>query len=224
MYRNVLTALKDAAALRKPSTAYPLFEDWSEEHHNSIKDLKDTFNVLEGYGLAAPQIGISKRAVIISLRALRIEIDGNPERLVMINPELELSVEKQRNLEACFSVPHISAQVSRSLYCTVRYTSELGTSEELKVSGFAAACLQHEVDHLDGKLYIDRVGRAWRSMLLKKCKKIEKKKVTDRISMKEEFEREHRELDGIEEKKVTHSRKRKPKARKKRPKRSKKKR
>lgn len=222
MYRNVLTVLKDPAPLRRAAAPYPLFTEWSEEHHNSIKDLKDTFSVLEGYGLAAPQIGISKRAIIISLRSLRIDTDSATEKLVMINPELELSAEQQRNLESCFSVPHISAQVSRALHCTVKYTTESGVKEELKVSGFAAACLQHEVDHLDGKLYIDRVGRAWRSMLLKKSRKIEKKKVADRISMREEFEKEHRELDGVEKKKVTHSRKRKPKARKKRPKRSKK--
>ena len=89
----------------------------------------------------------------------------------MINPEVELSTETQRNLESCFSVPHISAQVNRSLSCRVRYTSESGVEEELELTGFPAACLQHEIDHLDGKLFIDHLPFYERKQLMKKIKR-----------------------------------------------------
>ena len=93
----------------------------------------------------------------------------------------------------------------------------------MELEGFPAACLQHEVDHLDGTLYIDRVGRVYRGMLLKKCRKIQKRQLEAEKAAREEFERDHGEFFGDSRKaKKTHTRKRKPKPRKKRPNRSKK--
>jgi len=181
-------------------------------------DLRDTFSVLQGYGLAAPQIGISKRAVIVNLSALGLG-EGD---LVMINPEIETSGDEQRNQESCFSVPYISAHVRRPLNCNIRYMTEKGEQSVIDLSGFPAACLQHEIDHLDGKVYLDRIGSAWRNILKNKIKKIDKKKKAAAQAIKEEFEREHQEIMGATIKKTGHSRKRKPKPRKKRPSRSKK--
>ena len=218
MYRKVVTILSHPQLLRTKSAALPAFASWSESDQSAIQDLKDTFTVLEGYGLAAPQIGIPKRIIAINMSALGVG-DGH---VVMINPELELSGETQRNEEACFSVPHISAQVNRSQRCKVSYISEDGSPASLELEGFPAACLQHEVDHLDGLTYLNRVNSAWRGILLNKIRKTEKKKIAAKKAAQQEFDREHRELMGLEPKKTGHSRKRKPKPRKKRPSRSKK--
>ncbi len=212
MYRKVITILTHPRTLRKKAVAFPAFNDLTAEDHSHLQDLKDTFAVLQGYGLAAPQIGISKRAIIVNLSALGV---GNGPAL-MINPTLEVFGDVQRNEEACYSVPHISAQVRRPVGCKVEYVDESGQENVLELEGFPAACLQHEVDHLDGKIYLDRVGSAWRTLLMNKVRKIEKRKKEKEKAAKEEFEREHRELMGITEKKTTHSRKRKPKKRKKR--------
>ena len=218
MYRKVRTILTHPQFLRKKSAPFSVRAEWKQQDHEDIADLKDTFSVLQGYGLAAPQIGISKRVVIISLSALGLG-EGD---LVMINPEMQTSGDEQRNQESCFSVPHISAYVRRPLNCSIKFTTESGEQSTLDLSGFPAACLQHEIDHLDGKVYLDRIGSAWRSILKNKIRKIEKKKRADKLAAKEEFEREHLEIMGTAKKKTGHSRKRKPKARKKRPSRSKK--
>ncbi len=218
MYRKVRTILTHPQSLRKKSVPFAPHTEWSQQDHQDVADLKDTFSVLQGYGLAAPQIGISKRAVIVSFSALGLG-EGD---LVMINPQMQTFGDEQRNQESCFSVPHISAYVRRPLNCVIEYTTELGEQSVLELSGFPAACLQHEIDHLDGKVYLDRIGSAWRNILRNKIKKIEKKKKAEERAAKEEFEREHQEIMGVVKKKTGHSRKRKPKTRKKRPSRSKK--
>ena len=221
MYRNVIKVTTHYSSLRKKSKPFPPMSEWTSKESSIIQDLQDTFSVLQGYGLAAPQIGLFMRAVVISPRALGL---GSNESLVMINPVLELSGEEQQNNEACFSVPHVSARVRRHNTCLVKFTTISGEQQEVEFNGFPAACVQHEVDHLDGLLFLDRVGTAWRGMLMNKIKKKEKKILAAKKAAQEEFDREHRDLheDG-ERKKVTHSRKRKAKARKKRPRRSKKK-
>lgn len=221
MYRKPLTVLDSRLTLRKKSSPFPPPSEMSDQDWSEIQDLQDTFNVLEGYGLALPQLGILKRGVIVNFSAL-----GLPDMLtseVMINPELETWGEDQRNEEACFSVPHISAFVRRPTSCRVRYTNLQGELKTIELEGFPAACLQHEIDHLDGVLYIDKAGRVYAGMLLKKCLKAEKKLQKEKEAARLEFENEHRELMGFTKTKTTSTRKRASKKRKKRPNRSKKK-
>ena len=222
MYKKQFTvlSLQQRCFLRKKSLSFPSFEDMTDEDLGDIKDLTDTFNILQGYGLALPQIGVHKRAVVVNLKALGVENGAALE--VMINPEIEAWGDEQRNEEACFSVPHISARVRRPNNCRVKYTDTEGTSKSIELEGFPAACLQHEIDHLDGVLYIDKVGSAFRSMLMKKVMKIEKSIRKKKEEARLEFEREHREIHGISPPKTTSTKKRK-KVRKKRPRRSKKK-
>tara|TARA_B100001094_G_C18062297_1_gene735686 strand:+ start:111 stop:779 length:669 start_codon:yes stop_codon:yes gene_type:complete len=222
MYRNVIKIPAHSSSLRKKSKPFPPASEWTTKETSVIEDLQDTFSVLQGYGLAAPQIGLFMRAVVISPRALGL---GSNESLVMINPVLELSGKEQKNEEACFSVPHVSARVKRSESCSVRYTSISGKEQEVEFNGFPAACVQHEVDHLDGLLFLDRVGSAWRGILMNKIRKKEKKILSAKKAAQEEFDNEHRSLheDVDSRKKITHSKKRKAKSRKKRPRRSKKK-
>ena len=208
--------MSNPIALRRKCVPFPDNKNFTEDHKLSIKDLKDTFDIVQGYGLALPQIGISKRAVVVSFPALGL----NPElgNVVMINPEIETSGDTSRFEESCFSVPHISANVSRYTTATVRYTSESGELCALPLEGFPAVCLQHEIDHLDGLTFLNRVGNVWRSMLMKKINKIEKRHKAEEKLAKDSFEQEHKEIMGVSaKKKVTgHSKKRKPKPRKKR--------
>lgn len=222
MYRKPLTIISNKSTLRKKSKDFDFFNgNLSEEDKASLHDLQDTFNVLEGYGLALPQIGIQKRAVVVNLTLLGVEGHSNSE--VMVNPILETWGDDQRNMEACFSVPHVSAPVTRPKNCRVSYKDVTGKDKSIEVSGYASACLQHEIDHLDGILYIDRLGRVYSQMLVKKALKEEKKIIRAKELARLEFENEHREIDGKASKKTTHSKKRQAKARKKRPRRSKKK-
>ncbi len=221
MYRNVITVLTHPRRLREKSVPFSPPEKMSDQEKSALNDLKDTFNVLSGYGLAAPQIGILKRAVVVNFKALGVSED---EAVLMINPKMKTYGEEQRYEEACYSVPHISSRVTRPSVCEVTYEDEQGQEKNVTLEGFPATCMQHELDHLDGVLYIDRVGRAWRSILMSKLRKKEKKKREAEVAAREEFEREHRELFATPQKKTGHSKKRKPKARKKRPNRSKKKR
>lgn len=225
MYKHLVTVLNGNKALRKTSKSFSSFDQWSDYEHKCIKDLQDTFNILEGYGLAAPQIGYFKRAVVINTKALGIESENIGATEVIINPKIETYGEIQTNIEACFSVPHVSAHVKRPMSCKVDYIAINGEKRTIELSGFPAACLQHEIDHLDGKLYLDRIGALSRSMKMKKVLKIEKKITAQQKALKEDFEKEHKELSGgTSTKKTGYSKKRKPKARKKRVKRSSKKR
>lgn len=220
MFRKVLTVLDNRIRLRKKSEEFAPHSQWSDQDKSDLKDLQDTFNVLQGHGLALPQIGIMKRGIVVNLQSLGL---SGSEMQVMVNPVLEVSGEMIRSTEACFSVPHISAQVKRYESCTVSYTTLEGQEESLSLSGYASACLQHEVDHLDGVLYIDKAGRVYSGMLMKKCLKAEAKAQKEKEARRLEFERDRRGIYGLEQKKTTSSKKRSKKPRKKRPNRSKKK-
>lgn len=221
MRKNIVTILSNPAALRRKCSHFPAIEEFTDADKASIQDLKDTFDVIQGYGLSLPQIGTAKRAIIVNFSALGLGDLGTA--VTMINPEIEIMGPTDRFEESCFSVPHISAHVTRHTSAIVRYTSESGQLCKLDLTGFPAVCLQHEIDHLDGLTFLNRVGTAWRSILLKKIKKIEKRNRTEAQSIKDEFDQEHREIMGISPKKKTgHSSKRSPKVRKKRPNRSKK--
>ena len=219
MNRKVLKFPSSGIKLRQKSS--PVDVDSAEASY-LIDDLHDSFRVLEGYGLAAPQIGIFKRAIVISPRNLGINED---EALLMLNPVITLSGEEELFQEACFSVPYVSALVKRPNRCTVTYTTEKGENGSLELAGLPAACVQHEVDHLDGTLYIDRLSRLKRQILLKKIKKINKQEKKIEQERRQEFMEDHESLqygyDAEKKTKTTYSKKRKLKARRKRTKRSK---
>lgn len=220
MYRKVLSILTDQNKLRTVSEPFPDVESWNEDHKSAIRDLVDTFNVIQGLGLAAPQIGIQKRAVIVN--PAQLGIPQKSESLILINPEIKTSGDVKRSKEACFSVPYVDGFVERPQQCEVSYFDESGNPHTLKAEGYAAVCLQHEIDHLDGVLYIDRMGSLSRKMLLKKVEKAEKRRSEAARLARESFDNDHRSLTGARPQKTTHSKKRKPKVRKQRPKRSKK--
>jgi len=141
----------------RPLEPYEIAGDWLKQ---LIPDMVDTLHDYGGIGLAAPQIGESIRLAII-------EIDGGPTRYgeldsvpltVFINPQIEvLDPATAGYWEGCLSVPGLRGFVDRSQHVMVRYTSAQGEAKELELKGFNATVFQHEFDHLDGKLFVDRI-------------------------------------------------------------------
>lgn len=114
-----------------------------------IQDMYETMDVAEGVGLAAPQVGILRRIVVID--------DREGRRFALINPEMSAFEGEETMREACLSVPEMDAPVTRATSLLLRYQDEDGTLHEEKVEGFLARIVQHELDHLDGILYVDRI-------------------------------------------------------------------
>jgi peptide deformylase len=135
------------------------------------KDMLETMYAAPGIGLAAPQIGELKRIVVMDLA----KEGETPDPIVMINPEiLKYSDETVTTEEGCLSIPEIYYDVERPADVTVRYTDLDGKTVEREASDRLAICIQHELDHLDGVLYIDYLSRLKRDRVLKKFQKAEK--------------------------------------------------
>lgn len=143
-------------------------EEVTPEILNLIKDMIETMYTASGVGLAATQVGVPKRIILVDE-----EEDG---LIVLINPMIIKSEGEVVAEEGCLSVPDIYSQVKRSSKVTVKALNENGDSIEITKEGLTARALQHEIDHLDGILFIDRIGRTERQILLNKLKK--KKRVT----------------------------------------------
>lgn len=136
------------------------------------KDMLETMYDAPGIGLAAPQIGEMKRIVVMDLA--KEEEPADP--LVMINPEiLAISDETVTTEEGCLSIPELYYDVERPAEVTVRYTDLEGQTVEREAKERFAICVQHELDHLDGVLYIDYLSRLKRDRVLKKFQKLAKR-------------------------------------------------
>jgi peptide deformylase len=117
-----------------------------------LKDMWATMNAARGVGLAAPQVGLSLRLAIIDVRP-----EGKSQRFVLINPEIVSREGEQREEEGCLSIPGIYAPLPRAARVRVRALGADGTPWEADAEGLLARAFQHEIDHLDGKLYVDRL-------------------------------------------------------------------
>ncbi len=146
-------------------------EEVTPEILNLVKDMAETMYTDSGVGLAAPQVGVPKRIILVDVD---VEEDG---LIVLINPMIIKSEGEVVAEEGCLSVPGIYSQVKRSSKVTVKALNENGDPIEITKEGLTARALQHEIDHLDGILFIDRIGRMERQILLNKLKK---KKKSDR--------------------------------------------
>ena len=121
-----------------------------------------------GIGLAAPQIGISKRLIVMDCA----KDDNPPEIWKMVNPEItRRSDETSKIEEGCLSIPGYNGDVARPAEVDVRYLDSDGNLQEMTATGLLAACVQHEIDHLDGVLFIDHLSRLKRDMILRKIAK-----------------------------------------------------
>ena len=136
-----------------------------------LDDMLETMYDAAGVGLAAPQVGVSKRIVVIDVAHPDEGEERNP--IYLVNPEIIWhSDEESCQYEGCLSVPDQSAEVSRYKQVRVQYLDYNGKEAEIMAEGLLAIALQHEIDHLDGILYIDRISRLKRQMLLKKLQKM----------------------------------------------------
>ncbi len=146
-----------ATVLRLQAQAVTDFQD--DEIQQIIKTLQDTLATTQGVGIAAPQISISKRIIIIASRPTsRYPSAPLMEPTVMINPAFQaLSDTREKDWEGCLSIPGIRALVPRYKEILINYTNQHGVLVESKLTGFVARVFQHEFDHLEGKVYLDRV-------------------------------------------------------------------
>ena len=117
----------------------------------------ETVNAAEGVGLAAPQVGVSRRLIVVHLPEDYIE-EGSPEvALRLVNPEIVKSRGEVMGMEGCLSIPGWQGEVERADLITIKATDLNNRDVRLKLDGWAARVVQHEIDHLDGILYTDRM-------------------------------------------------------------------
>lgn len=123
-----------------------------------LADLVDTMRAGPGsVGVAAPQIGVSLAACVVDVSANRHGKDNNHGLLLMLNPEIIAASGSSVMREGCMSVPDYTGDVERATAITVSYLDLSGVSQNLEASGFEAVAIQHEMDHLDGVLFLDRI-------------------------------------------------------------------
>lgn len=162
--------------------------EFNDELKTLVEDMFETMYAANGIGLAAIQIGIPKRLLVIDLQPedpdaepVECEHDGTKhthpatknEPRVFVNPVIVDPNEQLATYqEGCLSVPDIFADVDRPATCTVQYQDVEGKAHEEQLEGLMATCIQHEMDHLEGILFIDHLSRLKKQMALKKLKKL----------------------------------------------------
>jgi peptide deformylase len=141
-----------------------------------MDDMLETMYAAPGVGLAAIQIAEQRRVIVLDV-AKREEENAAPQPLCLANPEIVwASAELSTYQEGCLSIPDIYEDVERPARVRARYLDRESRVQEIEAEGILATCLQHEVDHLNGVLFIDRISRLKRELLLKKFRKNAKQK------------------------------------------------
>jgi peptide deformylase len=162
--RNIIT-LPDPL-LRKKSAAV---ERVDAELKALADDMLETMYAAPGVGLAAVQVGVPRRLIVLDT-ASKEEEERHP--LVLINPELlELGTETRVYEEGCLSIPDVRLEIERPSTVKVRYLDREGVLQELAADGLLATAIQHEIDHLNGRLIIDFLSRLKRDIIVRKFKK-----------------------------------------------------
>jgi peptide deformylase len=153
-----------AEVLRRPAKEIPEIGD---DLRLLIDDMFDTMYDAEGIGLAGPQVGVPKRVIVVDVRG-----EGTSP-FALVNPRVvESSADKEKAEEGCLSIPGVSAAVERPARVIVEGLDANGHPVRLEADGLLARCLQHEIDHLDGVLFIDRISPLKRRMLLQKYRRL----------------------------------------------------
>ena len=144
---------------------------FDKELKTIVKNMYETLYVSgNGIGLAAPQVDIRKRIVVIDLNE-----DGKSSPITFINPRIiKFSDEKFVNQEGCLSVPEYYADVERAKEVEVEWFDDTGVKYKKTLSGLMSICIQHEIDHLDGILFVDHLSTLKRKMAIQKIKKSKK--------------------------------------------------
>jgi|TARA_B110000438_G_scaffold266571_1_gene280762 peptide deformylase len=169
--RKILTEPNDF--LRKKSLPVEKIDD---EIRQIMDDMLETMYAAPGIGLAAIQIGEPKRIIVIDLS----KKDEPRQPMFFINPEIiERSKTNLTYEEGCLSVPGQFAEIDRPDKCHIKYLDYYGEQKEIKTEGMLATCIQHEIDHLEGILFIDYLSKLKKTMIVKKLSK--QKKELERI-------------------------------------------
>ena len=151
--------------LSKPGAKVTVFD---AKLKKLVDEMFESMYVAQGIGLAAPQIAISQRITVID-----VSFKKNPEeKIVLINPEIIEREGKQVEEEGCLSLPEIREKVSRAAKVKVRAQNVTGEWFEVEGQELLARAIQHEIDHLDGVLFIDRLSRLKRDLVIRKIKKL----------------------------------------------------
>jgi peptide deformylase len=143
--------------------------EFNAEVRKLVADMFETTYVNQGIGLAAPQVGVSKRVTVIDVSMGKVPKD----KLVLINPEIIFSEGKLYEEEGCLSFPDIREKVVRAAKVRIRAQDEKGKWFEMDGDDLLARCFQHEVDHLDGVLFLFRMSALKRSLNLRKIRKMQ---------------------------------------------------
>jgi peptide deformylase len=146
---------------------------------DAVRDLAEKMRtsmyLAPGIGLAAPQVGQLLRLITIDLMP-----DNKPAPITLVNPEIvALADELATREEGCLSLPGQYAEVTRPARCKVRYLDLTGARQEIEAEGLLNACLQHEIDHLEGVLFVDHLSALRRSMIMRRLAKEQRQKRED---------------------------------------------
>lgn len=138
---------------------------FDSELQTLIDDMIETMREAPGVGLAAPQVGVSQRVVVIEYAEDEEDEEAPKKLYVIVNPEiLQPSEETELGIEGCLSVPGLVGEVERSISLTVKGLNRRGQPVKYKLNGWLARIFQHEIDHLDGIIYTDRATRVWKPL------------------------------------------------------------
>lgn len=136
-----------------------------------MDDMLETMYSAHGIGLAAPQVGDERRVIVVDTA----RADDEPKPIFLANPQIvEIADDDRVHEEGCLSLPEHYAEVVRPDWVKVRYLDRDNEIRELKAEGILATCIQHEIDHLDGVLFVDHVSALKRNMILRKLQKSKK--------------------------------------------------
>ena len=143
-------------------------EKVGDQERQLMDDMLDTMYSANGIGLAAIQIGVPKRIIVMDLS----KDENKKEPMYFVNPVIKnKNLEKAKYEEGCLSVPNQFAEIERPNGCEVEYLDYNGKKKILKADGLLATCIQHEMDHLEGILFIDYLSKLKKSMIIKKLSK-----------------------------------------------------
>tara|TARA_B100000029_G_scaffold498868_1_gene568332 strand:- start:394 stop:918 length:525 start_codon:yes stop_codon:yes gene_type:complete len=148
-----------------------IVEKVDQDLQKLMNDMLETMYAAPGIGLAAIQVGVPKRVIVLDIS----QKDGPKNPMFFVNPEI---IEKSNNTstyeEGCLSVPGQFAEIDRPDKCHIKYLDYNGQPKEIKAEGMLATCIQHEMDHLEGILFIDYLSKLKKTMIIKKLSKQQK--------------------------------------------------
>ncbi|MBE9536776.1 MAG: peptide deformylase [Proteobacteria bacterium] len=147
-------------------------DEVGDEIKTLISDMLETMYEAPGVGLAAPQVGVLKRVIVLDIEYK----EGERQPIVLVNPEIIESSGETTYEEGCLSIPEYNAEVVRASEVTVNGLDGEGHPLSIKADGLLAIALQHEIDHLDGILFVDRLGSMKRDIFRRKYKKLMKER------------------------------------------------